>query len=698
MSEHTDFWHTYNVAISRLGKRQLGGAIDLLHKLVDKSGNWQLLDELEDISSAYKLLLDYMRQGANDPERELQYLRFIARCYVVAEKAARQERIKENGAVKTRDISEILKDLENLGMKNITSQLSDDDMLRHNKLYIELFHCAANEPIWNAERRKQAEQVMNSGLVSNNDKLLMVCGLMLNCLYAFDAQKIMFFADMYRVIEVKQLRLYLLISAVLPLQIYQDRLFAYSELDSRFKLLNDVPHYSEDLAAVQFTLLECLTTKDVNNKLHNEIIPAMLRNSKFDPFNPNINKVIEEHDDSNPAWKELDKAMEELAALEENGADVYYTTLSQLKRNSFFKEEANWFCPFDFQNASLSNAVRKAGGEKGVLNILLNSSMLCDSDKYSLCMLLDHIDNSQMQMLLSQIPSAEEAGSQGEESREVICRNFMRNLFRYFYLYNGSKPSNPFEANVALISNALLRNAMVNAYTLSHISAFAVKHKMYDVAISYLEAYDGKDFANNESYQKLGFCYQKTFHLPEAIKAYEKAYELDDSSKWTIRHLAQAHLKIGNFKEAYNYYNILKLRGDDDKRVTFHCGECLAKLKRYDEALKEFFKLEYLAPDDAAPLRAIAWCYMLMDDTAQALTYYAKLAKTGANSGDYICMGHAYWISGDITSAAGCYQKAAAGVSPKDFSYAFFDGEASLAKHGITHDDMQMMYDLVTIK
>ena len=51
MSEQLTFWQLYNKSVGLLNEKRLAEALSLIHRLVDKTANWQLLDELENIKS-----------------------------------------------------------------------------------------------------------------------------------------------------------------------------------------------------------------------------------------------------------------------------------------------------------------------------------------------------------------------------------------------------------------------------------------------------------------------------------------------------------------------------------------------------------------------------------------------------------------------------------------------------------------------
>ena len=196
MSGKPTFWQLYKITKNKHHERHKREALEHLQELANVLGDWKLLDEVADVNSAYGLLLYYMEQGNNDPASEHQHTNFIATCYNIAEKAAHTERALVTGtSARMRSISEILKDMENLELKNITSEPCEEDANKHVELYTELFNASYDSFLWNDEAAAQAQEVIDSALIAENDKILMTSGLFINCLQAFDARKIIFFAD-----------------------------------------------------------------------------------------------------------------------------------------------------------------------------------------------------------------------------------------------------------------------------------------------------------------------------------------------------------------------------------------------------------------------------------------------------------------------------------------------------------------------
>lgn len=698
MSGKPTFWQLYKRTINKLDERHLGEALELLQELANVLGDWKLLDEVADVNSAYGLLLYYMEQGNNDPAREQQHTNFIATCYNIAEKAAQTERALVTGtSARMRSISEILKDMENLELKNITSEPCEEDANKHVELYTELFNASYDSFLWNDEAAAQAQEVIDSVLIAENDKILMTSGLFINCLQAFDARKIIFFADNYSTATSSMLRIRMLVAVAFTLYTYRKRLFAYPVITSKLKDLCNNPRFTTDMQNLQKLIIESLSTHEVDRKMREEIIPAMLKSHNFNPEKFGIDS-LEEISESNPEWKNFEQQVGKLAELEAAGADIYYSTFSTLKRYPFFNNAANWLYPFEENHPGIPKQIRKTG-LKGIANALLKSDVLCDSDKYSFCMLTTQMTDGQVNMIISQLPEMGGYDTAIAQTSESTCRNYLRNLFRFFYLYSGkSKPANPFETDMSLLDCNELAEAFKDKTEINKISAYAIKKGKYDMAISFLLLSETKGFADSEVYQELGFCYQKKKSYFDAIAAYEKANALSGDSKWTLQHLAQTNRIVGNYKDALNYYRLLETAKGEDAKIAFRCGECLVHLESYDDAMHEFFKAEYLNPDMTAATRAIAWCSILTDDIKQARKYYDKLLLKEEQGEDLLNAGHAAWIDGDTKAAVELYSRAYAELKREEFLKRMLSDKEILKTHGISNYDITFMSDIVIRK
>ena len=94
--------------------------------------------------------------------------------------------------------------------------------------------------------------------------------------------------------------------------------------------------------------------------------------------------------------------------------------------------------------------------------------------------------------------------------------------------------------------------------------------------------------------------------------------------------------------------------------------------KRYEEALKFFYKAEYIAPQGVKSIRPIAWCSFLARNYEQSINYYNKIINISENkdANDFINRGHAYLTEGNSSKALENYITAAKNYRHR-FRYLF---------------------------
>jgi tetratricopeptide (TPR) repeat protein len=82
------------------------------------------------------------------------------------------------------------------------------------------------------------------------------------------------------------------------------------------------------------------------------------------------------------------------------------------------------------------------------------------------------------------------------------------------------------------------------------------------------------------------------------------------------------------------------------------------ELKNYSEALKYYFKADYLEPESHKAWRAIAWCSFLTGKYDQARHYYKKIMDNQPQTQDFLNAGHTEWALQNIRKALTFYQSA----------------------------------------
>jgi tetratricopeptide (TPR) repeat protein len=119
------------------------------------------------------------------------------------------------------------------------------------------------------------------------------------------------------------------------------------------------------------------------------------------------------------------------------------------------------------------------------------------------------------------------------------------------------------------------------------------------------------------------------------------------------------------------------------------------ELDQFDEALKCYFKVEYLAPGNKKVWKPIAWCSFVAGRKEQAEKYFQKLVDDTPNKHDLMNMGHVQWSLGKRKEALEYYKKSITQTefTENEFFEVFHDDLHHLIKQGIEKEDVPIMLD-----
>ena len=93
-------------------------------------------------------------------------------------------------------------------------------------------------------------------------------------------------------------------------------------------------------------------------------------------------------------------------------------------------------------------------------------------------------------------------------------------------------------------------------------------------------------------------------------------------------------------EDALLYYRRLEKLHPEDLNVQLNIGHCFLELKQYEEALKNYFKVEWLDDTNKRVWRSIAWCSFLSHKFDVSQKYYDKILEDKPNTHDYLNAGH----------------------------------------------------------
>ena len=722
----------YQHIVSLLEQKRLKEAQVQLEAFLWNCNDWTLRNRLEQAKVSYQYMLQYMRQGVNDPERQKLYRQLLAETRELAEQARislldevsthyyhalhKNKRNMEAGY----GMSSWLKVLESFPDDMAVCQLMPDNkqsldsaLQRHEETAQYLFLTTWGNSGWTAEEEQEARMYLESELLPVNDLCLFTGAVLLSLMECFDPRKFSWLLDAATHADTQVSQRALVIIAIV-LHIHPNRLWLYPELEARLSLLNEDGSFGKQLNRVYIQLLRSQETEKIDKKMREEIIPEMMKNVSI---MRNMKYGFEENmdeDDRNPDWEKafeesgLGDKIREMNELQLEGADVYMSTFAQLKSYPFFQNPHNWFYPFDMQHSGI---IREFGlkptGDNAILSLILQSGFFCNSDKYSLCFTMAHIPQAQRNMMLSQMTSQDlnelmdESKSSGlrqyAQRPDVISNQYIHDLYRFFKLSQRRHEFRDiFKEEIALHRIPALKDILRKPDLLVTIADFHFRKEHPAEALSIYQEVIDMNYADADIFQKTGYCLQKEKRYKEAISAYRKADVLKPDHIWTIRHLATCYRQLRDFASALEYYRKVEAMQPENRNVTFFIGSCLAEQERYEEALQCFFKLDLMENDCIKAWRAIGWCSFVSGKSEQAMRYYEKVLALKPIATDYLNAGHVALRLGNMEKAAELYGKAASESGNRETFLDMFDKDKeTLIKMGIDENDIPLIRDLV---
>lgn len=700
--------HTYLLADIRkaLKARQLLLALQSLRGLSALLKASVEADEVETLCSSYSMLLSYMTQGAEDPQRKDMYRQFIRRAYELSDTLERKAVLADNTSFYRTSLGVLEK------MHGVPCEFPR--LIKSGCELRDIFDAVwLSGQLTTAEETVLDEYLLDEGGESTG-RLLVTSALTLGGMLFFDIAKFRILLDTSLSTD-PALRVRAITGILFVHMAHPGRLALYPEVRTRLCLMADSERFKRELEMLQAQLFLSIETKRIEKNLRDEIIPQMMKrmeNMRIDR-SLGIDELGEKlgEADLNPEWEDdgtpskLVEYMNEFVELQQRGADMYMTTFKVLKqRFPFFKVAANWFWPFSLRHPEIPDSARKSD----TLKVLLHSAGLCDSDKFSFCFMVAGMPNLStsganagiMEKLPYEMRQAiEKNGTQSQPSYKELLRSYVQGFYRFcnLFIHREAFP-NPFSNNLFIVDYPPFDTLLEDDDFLLRMADFAFKDKTYALARNLYERVEREKLTAGMS-QRLGYCYEQEGQTDKAVDFYELANALKPDSEWTLRRLATCQRLIGNYSESFRAYSELATLRTEDANVSLHQAECLIHLERYEEAFKFLFKADYLAPDSVQTTRALAWCSLLTQKYAQAERYYETILAGTPSPSDWLNAGHTSWLQGKVGEAVTRYRQSVAAAKKSgatDIAENFLATDLPLLRRaGLSEEEIALMSDAV---
>ncbi len=728
----------YQNIIKKLDERRLDEAIVDLHNLAPAVMNDEMLfATINSMDDTYQTMLYYAHKDAPDPERYKIFNNILSQAYSIAD-SIHDYMNADSSSVFYKTRSEILsrndRSIENYQMiletyeqDNAVLKLLNEHeklvegMTRHELTQNELFNRVWTSDSWKEEQLSQAAAFMDSTLISEQDKAFFISALTLNQLHSPEDNKLLFILQQTKR-EEDIIKMRAAVGFALVCCMFKNRVTAFQKVSLYLSLLepNDKGMLFRHLLEVQKVFTNSLETEKISRIIAQDIIPGLVRASFKKTDDGTGYTFVKEEDfyneDKNPEWTELKRkgiedSLNKMSEWQMEGKDTNYVTFRNFMDNPFYEKVCNWFRPFDI-DSTYADMVLENTDDKSFMTIFLTSNiLLCDVDKFSVCLLFNSTSKAITQVLLDNFKSKEEdirnMVNDNENdftlSSQYNLRNYLQDLYRFFNEFRQRDNfSNPFKTSLVLSDCMLLKplftsspeKGIETANMYLNADLLEEAHALY---LEFVPLVEGKA----EIFQKVGYTCQQLKHYKEAVGWYLRADFAKPDNAWTTRHIAQCYRLNGEYAQAEKYYSRAEPMFPDNESLLLALAECYLKMNDYDNALKRLFEAEFKFPNSIKVARALAWATFLARKYERSFNLYEKIL--GKNFGqekittqDYLNAGHCSWLYGNKLKAIDYYIKSIFDSQTEEgFMDQFKEDEHFLMERGISLQDIVIMKEVI---
>ena len=714
--------------------RKLGQAVSQLSNYFIGHPTHPYTETFRTLEQHYQLLASYWLSGYDDNDRQRLYADLLHRCYRLLAHLTQWECNKRSAFRLTLyQLTEqsrndwgpeaIRKELENfvseqamLSLKPENQQQQHSQALHnaHQQLLSHLFNRLWTSELWQTADAEAYREMLLSPTIDGTDQQLLVSAITMAAVNVFDIHKFRVLTQVYRQATDEALRQRALVGWVFVADATKAGL--YSEMTDIIGQLCADEHCREELAELQMQLVYCIDADADSRRIRDEIMPDLLNHSNIRITRDGIVEDEEDSleeilhpDNAERNMERMEESMKKMAAMQQQGSDIYFGGFSQMKRFPFFNDVSNWFVPFYPQHPAVSQIWENAKSRK-FLHVITKVGAFCDSDKYSFVLAYDQVLNRLPKSMLDLIDKGEAVPTPvgGEISLEeqrqpaFIRRAYLQNLFRFFKLFPmRSEFRNPFgqpaSTDYVFFANELFAASPLQSHYVQ-VAAFFVKRKMYKAAWLVLQCCNeqSKDF---QYYMMMGTMAQRqpdlvTETTPTATDCFRKACELKPDNERALLSLARALFAGQSYTEALSLFDRLTLLHPDTLSYDLGKAVCLLNMGRTEEALKILYRLNYDHADDKQVNRSLAWALTLEGKYEQAEKLYAQLLADAPSANDLLNYGYCQWLQRHHRDAADTFRRLHASNKDFDFEHEFLQPDLPfLAGHGITEVEARLMLD-----
>lgn len=719
-----------------IARKRIKSAFDRLKVLIEETRSGTLKDQLLQLESTYINMLQYTLQGVVDPEREKIYSHLLRALLKLADKTRENLlstfsgwfTFQEKNKLEKEQIltgKAVVEKLEDLSFKMELDEILEETKVlptarqnfespRHTQIVSQIFN-----HLWLSDTYKEAEKDLIQTFLDTEkfhwyERSLFVSAITLSALRYFDVTK---FDTLYKLYKLKEEEVWqrALTGLLIAFYRFDDRIHLYPRLKAILKELSGDEEFENILEMILLQLTRSGETENIAKKIRDEIVPEMTKLAPKLTDKLELDKLIPDDflEDKNPDWSKIFKdseglyeKIEEFSRLQMEGADVFMSAFSQLKRFPFFSEISNWFLPFHPDNPVIDEAFAFEDPEFDkdlFLKGLQKTGYMCNSDKYSFCLNVKLMPVAQKSMMLklfqAELKGMEEMNKEDEvldytKTTRTIFTQYIHDLYRFFKVFTfHDEFYDFFKASPDFTRKYFFGQLVTDEKLIRKIAEYYFQNDHFEKATGIYLTLDIRE--DPEILEKIAFSYQRLKDFEKALIYYKQAELFNANKEWLLKKIGLCYRKLYQPEQALEYYKRASNVNPDNLYTQASIGHCYLDLKDYDAALEYFFKVEYLDSKNTKVWRPIAWCSFVQGKMDVSDKYYRKIELDKPNQYDLLNMGHLNWCMGNKEKAFKYYKESIRkkGNTYQKFLAAFESDRPHLLANGIDEKDIPILLD-----
>lgn len=720
-----------------LHNRQLGKAIDALSNYLAVHPRQKDADELEAVREDYARMRGYWLQGYSDPHLTDVYCGLLQRAYVLTVNVIIAWQIGDSPFLKAMylrprnrrkdwSLSAVRAEMEaftgnvtmlQLEPEHTRQQKSEALHQEHWEQMRDLFDYILTSREWREGLADDFIEMLVSPTLYTHDQQLVVSAIFLSAYHHFCPQKFRVLAEVFQQTTDEPLRQYAFVGWALLLRKVDAVVFP-GLLRMTNRMLSDERTRSE-LAELQMQLVYCREA-DVDSKtIQNEIMPDIYKTSRRHLNELNLSLTDEDRmedilhpEASEQDMEHLEQSINRMMNMQKQGADIYFSGFSQMKRYPFFTEVVNWFVPFYPQHPAVSKIWNNVRGKK-FLKAITRMGAFCDSDKYSFVLSFEQVLRQLPNQLLQLIDEGEatatliggEVAVEDQQKPAFIRRLYLQNIYRFCRLYAARNEfDNIFDEertdnDLLFFAAPCLHNEAMQSHFIA-VAGFMMKRHRYKDVVSMLGNMPGLK-ENDQACLMMGTALMRTGAVDGLSPAeyFRQVLGRNATNGRALSGMARLLFSCQQYDEALHNYELLMTLNPGQRNYQLNAAICFIHLGRVEEALKLLFRLSYDDAADLEVLRVLAWAQTIDGRYEQARENFERLLQEEEpQAGDLLNYGYNEWLSGRNEHAVGLFKRFVKEQEGQnvDLDKEFMDKEHELlSEHDISDVEIQLMINAV---